>query len=59
MLSAYQGFNLIAVDGQCCGIPQAVGPVDPVAQRRRGNAQVIWAGDEATLRGGMGVEKLR
>ena len=48
----------MAVDRQCCAVPQALGQIDPVAERHGGNTQIIWAMDEATLRRRIAEERL-
>jgi radical SAM protein with 4Fe4S-binding SPASM domain len=58
MLSSYRGFNLIAVDGAFCGVPQALGGVDLAVERRVGNPDVIWDSDEAALRRRIDTERL-
>ena len=50
IVGTHRGINLIALGGEYCGIPQALGPVDPFAERRRGNPDVIWDETIAALR---------
>jgi len=58
LLSSYRGFNFVAVDGAICGVPQVLGEVDLVAERRAGNRDIIWASDVTTLRERIDGERL-